>query len=132
MYLDALKAAQQGSGGPPLGGGMAPNPASLGVGSPPSMPGLPPPPTGVGAMPTGSPTTTKMTAGADAVSALRALQGFTPELFNDINDFIGRIKGATAQKPQQKPGPSLGEPGIPGAAQLDASPTKESGSPGGF
>jgi hypothetical protein len=128
MYLDSLAAAANGGGGAQMG----PNPASLGVGKPPQMPGLPPPPTGAGAMPTGSPTTTKMTAGADAISSLRSLQGFVPEMFHDINEFIGRIKGATSQQKGQNPGPAVGEPGVPGALQLDGAPTDASGGPGGF
>ena len=83
-------------------------------------------------MPTGMPGTTKMTAGADAISAIRSLQGFTPELLNDTNEWIAKIKNATAQKPGQKPGPGLGEPGVPGALQLDADATADSGSPGAF
>lgn len=81
-------------------------------------------------MPTGAPTTTKMTAGADAIAAIRTLQGFVPELYNDLNEVVSRIKSATAQKPGQKPGPALGEPGVPGALQLDANATDDSGSPG--
>ena len=107
----------------------APNPSSPGLGNIPSKM-LPPPPTGVGAMPTGSPTRTKTTVGGEAIAALRDLQGYTPELYNDINAFIGQIKSATKPQPNQNPGPPLSEPGVPGAAQLDASPEMDSGSPG--
>jgi len=124
MYLDALKNAGS------QGGGMPPNAASPGLGPTPSLPGLPPPPTGTGAMPTGAPTNTKMTAGSDAIASLRTLQGFVPALYNDISEMISRIKGATSDKAGDSPGPSVGDPGIPGAAQLDASPTMDSGGPG--
>lgn len=107
----------------------APNPASPALGNIPSQQ-LPPKPTGVGAMPTGSPTRTKTTVGGEAIAALRDLQGYTPELFNDINAFIGQIKNATKPKQGENPGPPLSEPGVPGAAQLDASPELDSGNPG--
>ena len=107
----------------------APNPASPGLGPIPGKQ-LPPSPTGVGAMPTGSPTRTKTTVGGEAIAALRDLQGYTPELFNDINAFIGQIKNATKPKQGENPGPPLSEPGVPGAAQLDASPELDSGNPG--
>jgi hypothetical protein len=108
----------------------APNPASPSLGPIPKGQ-LPPPPSGVGAMPTGSPTRTKQTVGGEAIAALRDLQGYAPELFNDVNDFIARIKNATKPQANENPGPPLGEPGVPGAAQLDASPELDSGSPGG-
>lgn len=84
----------------------------------------------MGAMPTGSPTRTKTTVGGEAIAALRDLQGYAPELFQEINAFIGQIKNATKPKPNENPGPPLGEPGVPGAAQLDASPELDSGSAG--
>ena len=84
----------------------APNPASPALGNIPSQQ-LPPKPTGVGAMPTGSPTRTKTTVGGEAIAALRDLQGYTPELFNDINAFIGQIKNATKPKQGENPGPTL-------------------------
>ena len=83
-------------------------------------------------MPTGMPGTTKMTAGADAISAIRSLQGFSPELLNETNEWIAKIKNATAQKKGQNAGPPLGQPGVPGALQLDADATADSGSPGAF
>ena len=126
MYLDALKNATNGAKA------AAPNPATQGLGPVPPMPNLPPPPTGMGPMPTGAPTTTKMTAGADAIAGLRSLQGFVPKLFNEINAWIDQIKGATSDKPGENPGPGIGEPGVPGAAQLDSSATMQSGSPGAF
>ena len=107
----------------------APNPSSPGLGDIPGKQ-LPPPPTGVGKMPTGSPTRTKTTVGGEAIAALRDLQGYTPELYNEINAFISQIKHSTKPNPSENPGPPLGEPGVPGAAQLDASPEMDSGSPG--
>lgn len=129
-YLSALA-----QGGPPAPGGdspMAPNPASQGLGAPPKLPGLPPPPTNAGAMPTGAPTKTKMTAGADVIQSLRDLQGFVPELYNEINAWIGQVKSATSQKPGQNPGPAPDAPGVPGALSLDQSELSESGGPGAF
>ena len=109
----------------------APNPASPGLGPIPGKQ-LPPPPSGVGAMPTGSPTRTKQTVGGEAIAALRDLAGYSPELGSAINDFVAQIKNATKPQPGQSPGPALGEPGVPGAAQLDASPEMDSGNPGGI
>ena len=106
-----------------------PNPASPGLGAIPGKQ-LAPPPTGVGAMPTGSPTRTKTTVGGEAIASLRDLQGYCPELYNQINEFISQIKSATKPQANQNPGPPLGEPGTPGAAQLDASPEFDSGSAG--
>lgn len=106
-----------------------PNPASPGLGPIPGSQ-LPPKPTGVGAMPTGSPTRTKTTVGGEAIAALRDLQGYAPELLDSINSFISQIKAATKPKQGESPGPALGEPGVPGAAQLDASPELDSGQAG--
>ena len=122
-YLSALA----GGGG---GGGMPPQAATQGLGPVPNQPGLPPPPTGVGKMPVGAPTTTKMSAGADAIAGLRSFAGFAPEMQADIQEMISRIKSASASKPGMNAGPATSEPGVPGAAQLDDSALMESGSPG--
>lgn len=121
MYERAIKA----------GGQMSTPPVTQGLGPVPNLgPGMPPPPTGVGAMPTGAPSTTKKTAGDDVISALRAYQGFVPELFNEINSWIDRVKSSSGNKPGQNPGPGLGQPGAMGALAEDSSPLEQSGSPG--
>lgn len=107
----------------------APNPSSPGLGPVPTSQ-LPPPPTGVGQVPTGSPTRTKTTVGGEAIAALGDLEGYAPELRDQILGWKSLIKDACKPKPGQNPGPPLGEPGVPGAAQLDASPEMDSGSPG--
>jgi hypothetical protein len=109
---------------------MGPNPASIGVGTPPNMPGAPPPPTGKGAIPTGAPGKTKIAAGGEAISGLRNLQGFVPEMLNQINEWINQIKQATVPKQGDDPGPAAGQPGVPGTLQLDGSQLMDSGSPG--
>lgn len=117
--------------GPALEQAMQKPPNSLGIGAPPpKMPGTPPAATGIGAVPTGSPGKTKMTAGGEAIAALRDLQGFMPEQFNQINEWISQIKQSTMPKPGENPGPGLGKPGVPGAAQLDAGALADSGNPG--
>lgn len=122
-YIDAINGMK--------GGPMAGNGASPGFGAPPDFKGLvPPPPTMTGRMPTGAPGTTKKVAADDAISALRGFQGWVPEMTNDINDFINRIKQAASDKPGENAGPALGEPGPQGAAQGGASPLMQSGSPG--
>jgi hypothetical protein len=122
MYLDALKNA----GGPP----MPSQPASPGLGPAPNLQGLPPPPTGKGPMPTGSTNAgaTKLTAGGEAISSLRNLIGFVPEMSSQITDLIAQIKAKTQKI--DNPGPAIGEPGTPGSAQLDGSELLDSGSPG--
>lgn len=121
-YLNALQ------GGQP----MSPQPASPGMGPAPSLPGLPPPPTGMGAMPLGAPGTDKKSAGNDAITGLRSFQGFAPNMLDDINAMIAKIKDAVTDKPGEQPGPALGEPGPPGAAQDGTSPLMDSGGPGPF
>jgi hypothetical protein len=124
-YLNSLAQGAGGAGGP-----MAPQPATQGLGPVPSQPGLPPPPTGVGKMPVGAPTTTKMSAGADAIAGLRSFAGFAPEMQAEIQDIIAKIKSASASKPGQSAGPAGDDPGVPGAAALDDSALLQSGSPG--
>ena len=119
----------QGLNSPP-GGGMSPNPASQGMGPVPAMKGLPPPPTGIGKMPVGAPGTTKKVAGADAISSLRNFIGFAPELANEINNLIDKIKKAAYDKPGENQGPALGDAGPMGAAQDGSSPLMDSGGPG--
>lgn len=120
MYGDALANAS---------GAMTPPPNSP-IGNAPKLPGTPPEATNIGAMPTGSPGKTKMTAGGEAIASLRSLQGYMPEQFNQINEWISQIKQSTMPKPGENPGPGAGKPGTPGAAQLDASQLAGSGSPG--
>lgn len=114
----------------PPGGAMTPPAATKGLGDVPEMPNLPPPPTGAGAVDTGSSGTTKISAGGEAIEALRSLIGFVPSMANDINEIITKIKAATVPKPGENAGPALGKPGDIGSAQLDGSPTMESGSSG--
>ena len=115
-----------------VGGAMSPNPATQGLGDVPKLPNLPPAPTGVGGMPVGAPGTTKKAAADDAISALRGFQGFAPELLNEINAVIDRIKSVAQDKPGENPGPALGQPGASGAAQSDSSPLQASGSVGPY
>jgi len=122
-YLQAL------TGGGPT---APPQPASLGVGGPPpALPSMPPPPTGRGAIPTGGAGGTKLTAAGDAIASLKNLIGFCPELGGSINALISQIKDAT-KKDAQPSGPPIGQPGVPGSAQLDSSELQDSGSPGGM
>ena len=122
-FLNAMNAAK-------LVGGMSPNPATQGLGEVPKMAGLPPPPTGIGKMPVGAPGNTKKVAGADAISALRNFIGFAPELANDINGIIDKIKQVAYDKPNENQGPAIGDAGPMGAAQSGASPLMDSGGPG--
>lgn len=121
-YLDALSGGGAGPSAPP-------SPASLGVGQPPALPGLPPPPTGKGPIPTGGAGGTKLTAAGDAIASLRNLMGFVPEMSAEITALISQIKDAT-KKDAQASGPAIGQPGVPGSAQIDGSATLDSGSPG--
>jgi hypothetical protein len=109
-------------------GGAGPNPPSLGMGPPPGMPGLPPPPEGVGAMPTGSQSTTAKAAADAAILALRDAKGYYPSLGQAIDGCIDQIKSAAAA-PAPTP-PAVGQPTSPGAATSEASPTMDSGTPG--
>jgi hypothetical protein len=106
-----------------------PSPASQGMGAPPSMPGLMPPPSGKGAVPTGGAGGTKLTAAGDAIAALKNLVGFVPELGGSISALMAQIKEAT-KKDAQPSGPAVGQPGVPGSAQMDSSVTMDSGAPG--
>jgi hypothetical protein len=92
---------------------------------------MPPPPTGRGAIPTGGAGGTKLTAAGDAIASLKNLIGFCPELGGSINALISQIKDAT-KKDAQPSGPPIGQPGVPGSAQLDSSELQDSGSPGGM
>jgi hypothetical protein len=112
-------------------GGMAPNPASVGMGEPPEIKGLPPPPTGKGPIATGGDAKTKEGAGGAAIAALRDLIGYSPELKVDIQPLIAKIKAATVPK-RGSGGPPNGQPGIPGTAQMESSPLMDSGGSGAF
>jgi hypothetical protein len=121
-YLDALSGAGQGPTAPP-------SPASPGMGTPPPMPGMLPPPTGKGPIPTGGSASTFDTAAGDAISSLKNLTGFFPELGGQITALIADIKGKAKAKAQNR-GPAIGQPGTPGSAQLDGSAVMDSGSVG--
>jgi hypothetical protein len=119
-YLAALQ-----GGGP----SAPPAPASLGLGPAPTPPGLPPAPTGKGPIPTGGAGGTRLTAAGDAIAAIRNFIGFAPELSDHLTSTIAMIKDAT-RKDAQANGPAVGQPGVPGSAQIDSSATLDSGGPG--
>lgn len=106
-----------------------PSPASLGVGTPPSLPGLPPAPTGRGPIPTGGAGGTRLTAAGDFIASARNLMGFIPEMSPELTAIISQVKEKT-KKDAQAQGPAIGQPGVPGSAQLDGSAVLDSGSPG--
>lgn len=107
---------------------MPPPPSSQGLGgAPPPMPGLPPPPTGMGAIPTGGAGGTKKNAGDEAILKLQNLIGFIPQMQQEIQDMIAKIKAATQNAPA---GPPVGAPGTPGSGQMDSGQMQDSGSAG--
>lgn len=128
MAMRSVLAGLMGGGGPPGAGPPPMNTASLGAGPPPPMPGLPPPPQMMGMMPTGGVSTTAKASADATILQLRDAKGHFPALGDTIENLIAQLKSAATQS--GPPSPPVGSPAGPGAANVDTSPTMESGSPG--